>query len=452
MSGILAVIISYLALPYYNNLTLIPISASQLLAASNLTVLATLTLLVALLTGGFPALYLSKFSDLHGLSSSGFKLSSKLPFRTIMVAFQFFISICMLTATLIINEQMNYIETKDMGFAKEEILAIRLHKQLKREAILYPEKLKSELKKHASIQEVTYSSHLIGSRFSIEPTYLENDPENLVPSRFLVADRDFLETMGVTVIEGGLDTKKFNKPKYFVNETASKLFQTENIIGETVVNSWLKKKGEVAGIVKDFHYSSLRNGVDPLVIELSNNQNALDYLIVRTKTNNIAATIETIENTLLKIAPGALLMPLLIDEHMDHSYLAEKNMFSVFKFFSTIIIALACIGLFALFAFIVQARTKEMGIRKTLGASITQLIMVLSKSYLIILVIVAIVAIPTIQVLASSWLSSFAFRVSPSWLAYLLPVVIILILATLAVVSQSFKVARINPMESLRRE
>ncbi len=452
LAGVLAVLIAYLALPYYNNLALIPISVSELFSISNLKDLALLILLVGLLTGGFPALYLSKMQALKGLSGAGLKVNSKLPLRNTMVAFQFFISICMLTATLIINEQMRFIEAKDMGFAKEEVVAIQLHKNLKIQAILYPEKLKSELKRHSDITAVSFSSHLIGSRFSLEPTYLQDDPEHQVPSRYLVADHDILETMGVEILDGRLEKKTSGRSQYFLNETAARLFQKEDIIGKTIVNSWVSREGEIAGIVKDFHYASLHNQVEPLVIELSDNQNAQYYLVARVNTKNLAASVKKIEDSLLEIAPGSLIVPLLIDEHMDVSYRAENNMFSIFKFFSTIIIGLACIGLFALFAFIVQARTKEMGIRKTLGASLPQLLLVLSKNYLIILATVAVAAVPLIQLLASDWLNSFAFRVTPSWWTYLLPATIILLLAALAIILQSMKVAKVNPVEVLKDE
>ncbi|MEM7297707.1 MAG: FtsX-like permease family protein [Bacteroidota bacterium] len=452
ISGVLAILFAYMALPFYNQLALIPIAASDLFSISVLISLAILIVIVATLAGGYPAFYLSRFGILEGLSSKGFKISNKLPLRTAMVAFQFLISICLLSATLIVNEQMSFIEAKDMGFAKEEVIAIQLHRDLKIEGILYPEKLKSELKKLPSVEELSFSSHLIGSRFSLEPSYLKSNPEDLIPSKVIVADPSFLETMGVELIRGNQAQKGFSGKKYFLNETAANLFQHEDVLGETVVNSWIKKEGEIIGIVKDFHYASLHNPVDPLIIELSNDQNAIYYLLIRTKTNNIASAIEDIEETLLEIAPGSLILPLMVDEHMDLSYRAENNMFSIFKFFSIVIIGLACIGLFALFAFVAQTRTKEMGIRKILGATMPQLLMILSKSYLIILVIIAVLAAPMVQIVASKWLDSFAFRAAISTWSYIIPGCVILVLASFAIYVQSWKVVKTNPVESLRNE
>lgn len=453
LSGILAIGMSYLALPVYNNLAGIPVLSSELFSVRILGALTALMITVGLLAGGYPAFYLSKFGIHEGTAGKGLKISKKLPLRSAMVAFQFLISICLLTATLIVSEQMNFIGSKDVGFAKEEVIAIKLHRELKSEAILSPEKLRAELTKNSAIEQISFSSHLIGSRFSVEPSYLKSNPEDELRSRVIVADPMFIETMGIEVVKGGLDTQDFAGRKYFLNETAVSLLQREDIIGETVFNTWQENEGEAVGIVKDFHFASLHNLVDPLIIHLSNDDtNSINYLLVRINSSDLGATVETIEETLLEIAPGSLIVPLIVSEHMDVSYKAENNMFSIFKFFSGIIIGLACIGLFALFAFIAQARTKEMGIRKTLGASMAQLLLILSKSYLGILVVIALVAIPIARYFAGNWLDGFAFRTDVSLWSYVLPGILIFALAAIAIAVQSWKVAKTNPIESLRSE
>ena len=453
LSGVLAIGMAFLALPIYNNLAGIPILASDLFSLRILGSLAILIATVGILAGGYPAFYLSKFGVSEGLGSKGLKISNKLPLRSAMVAFQFLISICLLTATLIVNEQMSFIGNKDMGFAKEEVIAIKVHRKLKDESILSPEKIRAELTKRPSVEEISFSSHLIGSRFSVEPTYLKSRPEDQLPARVIVAEPMFLETMGIEVIEGGLDSRNFSGRRFFLNETAVGLLQRENVIGETAYNTWQEREGEVVGIVKDFHFASLHSEVDPLIIQLSNDDtNSINYLLVRVKSADISTTLREIEETLLEIAPGTLIVPLLVDDHMDHSYKAENNMFVIFKFFSGIIIGLACIGLFALFAFIAQARTKEMGIRKTLGASMTQLLLILSKSYLGILVVIAVIAIPIANYFANNWLDGFAFRTSVSWWSYALPGLLIFGLAAIAIATQSWKVAKANPVDSLRSE
>ncbi|MEO9869843.1 ABC transporter permease [Ekhidna sp.] len=453
VSSFFAVGLAILSLPFYNELASIPITINELLSTRLLLMLGILILIVGSMAGGYPAFYLSRFGISEGLSSRGLKINSKLPLRTAMVAFQFLISICLLSATLIVSEQMNFIEAKDMGFAKKEIIAIKLHRKLREEAILSREKIRAELTKHANVEQVSFSSHLIGSRFSVEPSYLKSRPEDQLSSRVLVADPMFLETMGIEVVKGGLQTKEFVGRKFFLNETAVSLLQRENILGETVYNTWQEKEGEAVGIVKDFHFASLHNQVDPLIIQLSiDDTNALEYMLIRVKSKDLASTISTIEKTLLQIAPETLIVPQLVNEHMDLSYRAENSMFSIFKMFSSIIIGLACIGLFALFAFVVQARTKEMGIRKTLGATMTQLLLIMSKSYLGILVTIAIIAAPVVRYFSNDWLDSFAFRTTVNWWYYVLPGILVLTLAALAIVVQSWKVAKANPIESLKSE
>lgn len=452
-SGLLALGIAYLSLPFYNELASIPILRHELFSSRLLGILLALTFIVAGLAGGYPAFYLSRFEINEGLNKKGLKISSKLPLRTAMVAFQFLISICLFTATLIVSKQMNFIESKDMGFAKEEVIAIKLHGKLKEEALLYTDKMRSELTKHAGILQISFSSHLIGSRFSLEPFYLKSRPQDQLSSRVIVADTKFLETMGITVVDGGLKTEDFTGRKYFFNETAARLLQRDNVLGEIGYNTWQKNEGEVIGIVKDFHFASLHKEVDPLVIHLSNEDgNAINYMLIRIRSGDIASTVQTIETTLEKLAPGALIVPQLIDEHMDSAYLAEKSIFSIFRLFSAIIIGLACVGLFALFAFVAQARTKEMGIRKTLGASLSQLLLIMTKSYMSILIIIAIVAIPLVKYLASGWLESFAFRTTLNWWHFALPGLTVLTLAAFAILMQSWKVAVRNPVDSLKDE
>lgn len=452
-SGIIALAIAYFSLPFYNSLAAIPIYPNELLSTRLLSMLAMLILIVGSLAGGYPALYLSRFGVSEGLSNQALKINSKLPLRTAMVAFQFLISISLLSATLVVSKQMNFINSKDLGFAKEEVVAIRLHGKLVAEATQQIEKVRAELTNDANVSHVSLSSHLIGSRFSVEPFSLKSAPQNEINARMVVADVDFLETMGIEILTGGLESKSFTGRKYFFNETAQELLQQEDPLGETGINTWQENEGEVVGIVKDFHFASLHNEVDPLIIQLSNDDvNALRYLLVRIKSDDISSTIKTIEAKLNELVPGSLIISQLVDENMDLSYRAENSLFSIFKVFSSVIIGLACIGLFALFAFIAQAKTKEMGIRKTLGASLSQLLLIMTKSYMGILIVIAIIAIPLVQYFASTWLEGFAFRTSISWWYLILPGAFVLALAASAILLQSWKVASRNPVESLKHE
>lgn len=453
VSGVFAVGLAILSLPFYNELSSVPITVNELLSTRLLLLLSIFIIIVGSMAGGYPAFYLSRFGINEGLSNRGLKINSKLPLRTAMVAFQFLISISLLTATLVVSKQMSFIQSKDMGFAKEEVVAIKLYGKLKSESLQSTDMVRSELTKHTDISHVSLSSHLIGSRFSVEPMYLKSAPQDILTSRVIIADTRFLETMGISIVNGALESHNYAGRKYFFNETAVRLLQRDDLLGQTGFNTWQENEGEVVGVVKDFHFASLHNEVDPLVIQLSNeDRNAINYLLIRINTTDISNTIETIESTLNNIAPGSLIITQLVGDHMDLSYQAENSLFSIFKVFSSIIIGLACIGLFALFAFVTQARTKEMGIRKTLGASMVQLLLIMSKSYLGILVFIAIVAIPLVKYFSTNWLDSFAFRATVNWWYYVLPGVAVLALAVLAIAIQSWKVAKANPIESLKSE
>jgi putative ABC transport system permease protein len=453
ISVLLALTIAYFALPFYNELAAISITSNQLFSLEYLGYLSILVITIGLISGGYPAYYLSRFGIREGLTNKGLNISGKLPIRTALVAFQFLISISLLSATFIVSQQMKFIQSKSMGFAEDEVVAIKLHGKLRDQAIEHREKMKAELLKYPDIAQVSFSSYLIGSRFGLEPFYLKNNPENELTPRVLIADTDLIETLGIEIVESNLKSKQFSGRKYFVNETAAQLLQTTQLLGSTGVNSWQNNEGEIVGVVKDFHFASLHQAVDPLIIQVSEeDQNALSYLLIRTKTQNLSATLEKINTTLTDIAPGALIVTALIDENMELSYRAEASMFAIFKLFSTIIIGLACIGLFALFAFVAQAKTKEMGIRKTLGASMGQLLFIMSKSYIIILVIIVFIAVPITWYFSSDWLNNFAFRMDLKWWHFIIPALTVLSLAGIAIVFQSWKVATRNPVDSLKSE
>lgn len=452
ISAILALALVYTALPYYNNLASIKIGVRQLFSLSNLAMLLGLIALVGLVAGGFPAYYLSKFGISYGLKTGQQKINHRLPMRTGMVAFQFLIAVFLFTCTLIVSKQMSFINKKDLGFNKEEVVAYNLHGDLWHQVVTNPDKVRSELLSHADIKQVGMSSAIMGDRFSYEAFKLPENPDTGLDFRYMWADEHFSEVMGIEIVEGGI-TKGLQGTRYILNETARDNLQLPNLTGKIAINENTGNKGQIIGIAEDFHFASLHNKVEPLVIEIPQDlRYAGNYLLIRVNTRDIKSTLGYINTTLEGFAPKTPLVHRFLDEHLDNLYSTENDMFAIFKVFSSIIIGLACLGLFALFAFVSQARTKELGIRKTLGASMVNLLMLLSKRYLIMLLITILAVIPVSWFFATEWLANFAYRVFVDWWIFVAPGLIVLCLATIAMMSQSWKVAVRNPINSLRDE
>ncbi|MFY0598829.1 MAG: ABC transporter permease [Cyclobacteriaceae bacterium] len=452
LSGVIAIALVYFTIPFYNDLAGTSLSLVDLFSGEMLMMLASLLLFVGVLAGFYPAIYLSRFGIDEGLRTKILKINHRLPMRTAMVAFQFLIAICLLTATLIVSQQMDFIQTKKLGYAAEEIVAIKLHGELYNQAVNHSEKVRNELVKNADIQYTTLVSAMVGDRFGIEPFELKSNREHPATPRHLAADAWFPETMGLDILKGQLVSKTFDGVKYLINEKLASQFNAENLIGQQAENSFRKNEGTIAGVISDFHFASLHNQIDPLAIEIKQVNRNADYLLVRISTSNIKATMQTIEQTLSELAPGSMIISQFLNDKTDQLYRSENNLFKVFKIFSISIICLACLGLFALFAFISQARTKELGIRKVLGASLGQLLILMSKSYLGVLAITGLLALPITMYFSSSWLANFAFQAPIYWWSYVIPTLIIIALAVFAIVLQSLRVARKNPTDSLQSE
>ena len=452
VSALLAIGLSILALPYYNQLTDIQLSIGELFSPSSLLLIGVITVMVGFIAGGYPAWYLSRFGIEEGLRTRQLKVGKKLSLRSVMVACQFLISVCLFTATLIVSKQMDFIFNKDVGFAEEEIVSVRLHGELWNQTVSNYDKVRNELIKHADIVNMSVTSKVPGERFGIEALQMGDDPDVIIGSRYMRADEHFLATMGLEVLEGDSVPRKSTGIQYIVNQSAATNLQQENLIGKTVTNN-PGSEGKVIAIVNDFNFASLHIGVEPLTIQMpSEKRYFADYILFRIATQDVRATLEKIENTLHEFAPGALIVSKFVDNNMDELYEAESSMFASFKIFSTTIILLACFGLFALFAFVAQTRKKELGIRKTLGASVSQLLLTMTKSYLGILLVAMIVAIPITWTFASEWMTNFAYQVDISWWYFVIPGFFVLILAAVGMVGQSWNVAKSNPVDSLRDE
>ncbi|MGB3468433.1 MAG: FtsX-like permease family protein [Cyclobacteriaceae bacterium] len=450
ISAVLAVLIAWLVLPFYNQLSNVNITFGDLLSPRGIALIAGLTLVVGFLAGGYPALYLSRFGIDQGLRTKQLKVNRRFSLRTVMVACQFLISVCLLTATLIVSKQMNFINDKDLGFADEEVVAVKLHGDLWYQVVNHTDKVRNELLKNADILQVSLTSKSVGDRFGIEDLTLSSDPESTIYSRFVRADRYFAATMGLTVTEGDSLPGSQEGDHFILNERAASQFPNQEIIGKNFANG--PTEGRLVAVVEDFHFASLHNEIEPLTILLLADKRFADYLLIRISSGNYRETMSKIEDTLQELAPGSLIVSHFLNDHIEKLYRSENNLFSSFRIFSTTIIILACLGLFALFAFISQTRRKELGIRKTLGASLFMLLMTMSRSYLGILLLTMVIAAPVTWYFASDWLANFAYRTSVEWWYFVVPGLVILSLAAIAMISQSWRVASSNPIDSLREE
>ena len=461
LSLLLALILVFLFLPTLNTLTGQFVRFQDLGRAEIFLSLIGIVLLVGLLSGSYPALFLSAFQPanvLKGTLKSGTKGGL---FRKILVVAQFGISIILIVCTIILNKQLHYIQNRPLGFKKDQIVVIR---NSDRQRNIAP--LKEELLRNSNISGVTGSLQLPSSigmynNVTWEGAVGEEQTE-IIHNR---VDYDFLDTYEIELLAGRNFSKEYPSDQgggrdadsarsIIINEEAVRRFGWEDPIGKRVIQVYGERRiyFTVIGVVKDFHFSSLRNPIKPMNFFLSPDSNR--YISAKMLSQDISGTLKFIEETWKKLAPESPIEYFFLDTVFERRYRSEVRLQRLFSYFSGLAIFIACLGLFGLASFAAEQRTKEIGIRKVLGASETSLIFLLSKEFTLLVLIANLVAWPLAYLAMHNWLEGFAYRIQlNSHLGFfLLASVIALFIALVTVSFQAIKASLVNPINSLRYE
>lgn len=449
--------IAWLMLPYLNELAAKQISLSLFMHPLLIPLLLAFAVAVGLMAGSYPAFYLSSFRPvrvLKGSLSGGFKRSY---LRSSLVVFQFIISIVLIVSTIVINNQLTYIRNKKIGFNKEQVILVKDAYVLDKQA----ETFKQEVLQYPEVVAGTQSGYLPvsnGSRDS-ESLFPEEQIQNdkAVTSQFWAVDHDYVKTFGMQLIAGRDFNKNFTTDSNAVilNETAVHQFGfTNNPIGKRItrivdLEAHKTMNFTVIGVVRNFNYESLRQNVGSVVLHLEPDPNTISF---RLKTNNLANSINLIRSTWKKIAPNEPFTYSFLNEEFDNMYRSEQRAGRVFISFAALAILIACLGLFGLATYAAEQRTREIGIRKVLGASVTNIVNMLSYDFLKLVMIAAIIAFPVSWLLMNKWLQDFAFRINIAWWVFAMAGTVTLTIALLTVGFQSIKAALTNPVKNLRTE
>lgn len=464
-----SVILSFLALVISTALALLILPAFNQLADRSLEATSLFTpytggfilftiVCISLLAGSYPALVLSGFQPIKVLKGSFKTSTSGLWMRRSLIVFQFMISVFLITSTFIISRQMHFIRNKNLGYDREHVLVLPLDQKMN--DILAT--IKTEFKSDPNVLGV--------SRTVNDPTYIKGGygmrsaamPEGTAISVTAnPVDEEFVKTTGLQLLAGSdfntqdikdvsYDEQEKNSYHYILNESAARElgWKPEEAIGKKMFLGD-HRPGIVKGVVKDFHFASLHNAIKPLVLFTDSWGSTL---MVKIAGADLAHSIKSLEAKWKSLVPHRPFEYTFLDENYDKLYSAELRIGKVFNVFAAIAIVLACLGLFGLSAYTIQQRTKEIGVRKVLGASVGRIMVLVSAQFIKLVAVAFVLATPVAWFLMDRWLQDFAYRVSLSWTIFLITALVILAIAVLTVSFQAVRAAVANPVKSLRTE
>ena len=456
ISILIAYAISFLALPYFNQLANKELVITSLFSATFLSIVAGILLIVGLLAGSYPAFYLSKFKPvevLKGKLNLGLKSGG---LRGFLVVVQFSVSIIMIIGTAIVYQQLSYIQNKKLGFSKDQIIMIHDPWIMGDKAESY----KNEVIQNTKILSGTISSFLpVNTTNNNDLWFPGANPtkdESYVFHNYRI-DHDYMETLDIEMVEGRNFSRDFpsDSTAIILNEAAVNQLGWEKGLGKTLSNYGgsneepVVETYKVIGVVKDFHFTSLRNNIEPLVFLLGQRRGFVSFKV---EAEGISETISYMESKWEEFAPGQPFQYSFLDERFNELYENEQKLGQIFGVFAFLAIFIACLGLYGLAAFTAEQKTKEIGIRKVLGASIASIVNLLSREFLKLVGIAFLIAAPIAYYFMYSWLQDFENRTNINFLVFVLAGIVALVIAWVTMSFQSWNAARANPIRSLKDE
>jgi putative ABC transport system permease protein len=447
ISVVFALLIVLLLLPEFNQLTDKHLSLhfnSELLLG-----VLCITLFTGFVSGSYPALYLSGFNPISILKN---KLSSSIGevwARKGLVVFQFAITITLIIAVLVVYKQIGLIQSVQLGYNKDNILRFNAEGKILRNEVNFL----TELKRIPGVINASTTTHeMVGRNFGGNMIdWPGKDPNGVYYFEGVNAGYDFVETMGMQMLAGRSYSKQFasDSTAIVLNETAVKTIGLKDPVGKTI--RWFGHDVHIIGVVKDFHFESLHQPVVPLYIALDYGE-VWDRVMVRLSSTGQKETIARIEDAYEKYNPGFPFEFSFLDDAYQKQYAAEKRVSVLSRYFAGLAIVISCLGLFGLAAFTAQRRQKEIGIRKIIGASVSNIFLMLSKDFLLLVLIAILVAFPLSWWAMNNWLQGFAYRINISASIFIVAGTSIILITLLTISYQAIKAAVANPVKSLRSE
>ncbi len=452
-SMLFAYLLIFLLLPYFNQLANKNIGFDFFLSFPSILVMLAISFAAGILAGIYPAFFLSSFNAIKVLKGASFSQGTqRKPLRSSLIVFQFFVSIALIIATIIVYQQLHYMQNKKLGYDKAQVLFLPDARLLGKNQTAFKQKLLQDNR----VVAATIARSVPGSEFmdgtEIYPRN-ENGNGTEIHANIYHVDYDYLRTLGIHIIKGRNFSKDFSTDSaagVVINEAAVRElgWTNDNAVGKSIVRSG-QQEFKVIGVVADFNYASAKQKIAPLMMTLGNN---FGGLIIKIKTTDVKGFLADLKKQWDAFNPSGPLEYNFLDETFAALYASEIRTQQIFSAFAILAIIIATLGLFGLSAFVIEQRTKEIGIRKVLGASVQNVLLLVSKEFLLLVGIAFIISVPVTWWAMHTWLQDFAYRINISWWIFLAAGITALLIAMFTISFQAIKAAIANPVKSLRTE
>ncbi len=446
MAVILAVVFIEISIPMFRSLTG---KVFSLEPGFFISVILSLGVVVALITGVYPSLFLSAAKPALILKSNMIQTKG-IGIRRAFIVFQFVTSMALISASIIISQQLDFLQHKDLGFKPQEIIVLPIKDRSMNKRI---DELRTELTKIKGVTGVSATSNVPGKSFNQNPIYATQNPEERRDASEEMIDADFLKVMDMTIVEGRnfLKNNPADADGFILNETAVRQLGLKDPIGKEIL--WERDgpelKGPVIGVVKDFHFQSLHEPLRPLLMRMEANYN---FAVVKVNTSDFKSVIKSIEKTWRKFDDRFRFEFSFLDSQLNQLYTEEQNMVQVLNVFSILGVIIACTGLLGIAALAFRQRTKEVSIRKVLGASVSNLIYLLVSDFTRLVLVAVVLAVPLVWLVMKGWLQNFSYRITISPLVFVITGIGLILLTWITLSFLTIKTAQVNPAETLKSE
>jgi len=451
---LLAVFIAWIVLPLFNQVTQKNIRLFE--QSGSWLWITGLAVITGILSGLYPAFYLSSFRPITVLKGKLVNNFSAVAIRKGLVVFQFTISICLVLGAFVIMRQLHYMDNQDLGFNKNQQLVVPLQSN---NAIKNYATLKNELLKNPAVRNITSGSSYPGVTNIEDMLYYAEGKtvKDVIDVQLTNIGHDYIETLGLKMLAGRSFSKEFtaDSNSIVLNETALRElgYTVSNAVGRKIFSDFHGDHDEleIIGVVKNFNFESLYNSIKPMGFRPAMD-NANSYIIANLSTANYSGVIKELEKSWKSINTDAPFVYSFIDNDFQKNYEKDQRASAIVGYFTFITILIACLGLFGLSAFSAEQRIREIGIRKVLGASVTGIATLLSRDFIKLVIIAIFIASPLAWFAMNKWLEGFAYKITITWWMFLIAALIAVLIAVITVSFQAIKAAIANPIKSLRTE